>query len=668
MDPLALASEFPAATLEGWRALVDKVLKGAEFERKLVGRTYDGVRIEPLYPKAEAAAQVMGRGAVPWTIAARLDGPDPAEANRLALADLGGGVGALTIVDAASPFARGFGLDAATVDALDRALAGVMLDLISVRLEAGESGGRAAALLLALCERRGHAPADLDLDLGLDPIGATARLGRMSGPWDVVGGRLSETLSVLHARGFAGRVALADGRPVHEAGGSEAQELGYVLASGLAYLRALEAGGHPLERARDALAFLLVADADEFLTVAKFRALRRLWARVEAACGLPPAPIRLHAETAWRATTQRDPWANVLRGTLAAFSAGIAGADTVAILPFTAALGLPDAFARRLARNGQTILLEEAQVWRVADPVAGAGGFEAVTEALAENAWSQLQAIEREGGVVASLSGGSLQRRVGAVRATREAAVRTRRDPITGTSEFPHPGEVVVSVLGVAAPADGASDAGSTPPGSPEPDAFAAWIELAADGAALPTGSVVGAAPALEPLPSRRSAEPFERLRDRSDAALAATGARPRVFLAPLGPVSAFSARATFARNAFEAGGIEASDSGGQDGFASLDALAAAFRASGTTLACLCSSDDVYVAESVAAATRLREAGARRLYLAGRPTALEDEQRRAGVTGYIHVGGDLVALLENAWAALREPVPKERASHSAATS
>ena len=205
--------------------------------------------------------------------------------------------------------------------------------------------------------------------------------------------------------------------------------------------------GHSLDAARRALSFLLVADADEFLTVAKLRALRRLWARVEQACGLEPKPIRLHAETAWRMTTRRDPWVNMLRTTVAAFSAGIGGADGVTVLPFTAALGLPDAFARRIARNTQLILLDESNLARVADPAAGRGGFEALTDALCEKAWGLFQEIEREGGILESLKGDKLQARIAAVRAQREKAVATRKEPITGTSEFPNINEAEVAVL-----------------------------------------------------------------------------------------------------------------------------------------------------------------------------------------------------------------------------
>ncbi|MDB5557874.1 MAG: methylmalonyl-CoA mutase [Enterovirga sp.] len=605
MTDLALASEFQPATREAWSALVDKVLKGADFEKKLVSRTHDGLRIEPLCPKAEVHARFRRETHGPWRIGQKVDHPEAAAANELVLADLAGGADALVLTFAGAHPARGFGLNAATADDLDRALSGVMLDLISVRLEGGVAGREAMNLVLDLAERRGHALSTLDLDLGLDPIGAFAATGRMSAEWAVVAARLSDNLTRVRERGFTGRLAIADGRPYHEAGGSEAQELAAVLATALAYLRALEAGGQPLDTARDALSVLLVADADEFLTVAKFRALRRLWAMVEQACGIDPKPIRLHAETAWRMTTRRDPWVNLLRGTMACFSAGIGGADSVTVLPFTAALGLPDAFARRLARNTQAILLEESNIWRVADPVAGSGAFEALTTQLAEEAWARFQEIEREGGIVASLTSGALQRRIGEVRAKRDAAIASRREPLTGTSEFPHLGETAVSVL--------------------EP---------------MPSRHTGGGG-----LPSVRSAEPYERLRDRSDEILATTGSRPRVFLANLGPIAAFSARATFAKNAFEAGGIEAV---GNDGFGDFDELAKAFAASGAKLACICSSDEIYGTQAAHAASALKEAGARALYLAGRPGELEPALKQAGVQDFVYVGCDLLRLLDAA--------------------
>ncbi|MER2264868.1 methylmalonyl-CoA mutase subunit beta [Methylobacterium oxalidis] len=612
MEDRPLADLFEPATRERWRGLVDGVLKGADFEKRLVAKTADGIRIEPLYERAEAAPQPT-RAPGPWRVSMRVDHPDSESAVSQALSDLEGGADALALVFAGAPAARGFGLTAVSVDHLDASLKNVMLPLIALRLDAGPRGLEAAALLRQLAERRGDALADLDLDLGIDPVGTLAATGTLGAVWDSVAPKLAETLSEFDAAGFRGRLVLADGRPYHEAGASEAAELGAVLATAVAYLRALEAGGHDLDRARDAIAVLLVADADEFLTVAKFRALRRLWARVEAACGLVPKPLRVHAETAWRNMTRRDPFVNILRTTMASFSAGIGGADTVTALPYTQALGMPDGFARRVARNSQIVLIEESSLARVADPAAGAGGFEALTAELTEAAWAAFQTIEHEGGIVASLSLGKLQGRIEETRQTRARNVATRREALTGATEFPFLAEKPVSVLDV--------DPVPTPPAS---------------------GFGSGAAVACEALPSSRLAEPYEALRDASDAYLARTGRRPQVFLANLGPLAAFNTRATFAANAFAAGGIEAP---GNHGFADLDELAAAFKASGAVLACICSSDKVYEAEAVPAAEALARAGADTIYVAGKPAELVEPLKAAGVHAFLHAGCDLQELL-----------------------
>ncbi|KLK92752.1 methylmalonyl-CoA mutase [Microvirga vignae] len=613
MDDLSLAADFPQATREQWLKLVEGVLKGADFTKKLVGRTHDGIEIQPLYPKAEGAARIAREQAGRWRVSQRMDHPDPAKANELALIDLENGADALTLVTRKAPAARGFGVKIERVEDLDKALSGVMLDLIHLRLDAGGKGRPTAELLIALAEKRGHKLSDLSLDLGMDPIGGLASIGSLAVEWNEVSTRMGAMLKSLTKKGFNGRAFTADGRPYHEAGASEAQELAAVLATGVSYLRALESQGHSLDAARKALSFLLVADADEFLTVAKFRALRRLWAQVEQACGLEPKSVRLHAETAWRMTTKRDPWVNMLRTTVATFSAGIGGTDAITVLPFTAALGLPDAFARRVARNTQLVLLEESNLWRVADPAAGAGGFEALTDALCERAWGLFQEIEREGGIIDSLKQGALQTRIATVRAQREKAVATRKEPITGTSEFPNIHEADVTVLMPAAPA----------------------AKQETDQAAV----------SVTPLPSVRTAEAFERLRDLSDAYLAKTGARPKVFLANLGPISAFTARATFAKNFFEAGGIEAVMN---DGFSDTEKLKQTFLKSKAKLSCICSSDEIYENHAIEAIKTLREAGLAPIYLAGRPGEREEQLTGAGITTFIYAGCDTLKVLSEA--------------------
>ena len=257
--------------------------------------------------------------------------------------------------------------------------------------------------------------------------------------WAEIVPAVTGAIKGLAAMGFKGPLAAADGRVIHDAGGSEVQELAFVLACGVAYLRAIEQAGIALEDAQGMVYARLSADADQFLTLAKFRALRLLWARVEQACGLTPKPLFIAADTAWRMLTQRDPYVNMLRATMATFSAGLGGANAITVLPHTLALGLPDPFARRAARNTQLVLLEESNLAKVSDPAAGSGGIETLTGQLCEAAWALFQEIEKAGGIFAALEQNLIQRKVAATRAAREANIAKRRDVLTGASEFPEP-------------------------------------------------------------------------------------------------------------------------------------------------------------------------------------------------------------------------------------
>jgi methylmalonyl-CoA mutase len=609
MSVLPFVEPFPPATRDDWMKLVDKVLKGADFEKKLVGRTYDGIRIEPLYAKASGTAPIAGRApGTPWAILQRVDHPEPVEANRLALTDLENGATGLTLVFKGAPQAFGFGLDG-KADAVAEALDGIYLDAgVLIALEVGAKGRDAAHAIVETAKRRGVEPAACSIAFGLDPVGVWMGTGFKPGDGADMGQRVSEAVRDLHARGFKGPFIKADGRVVHEAGGSEAQELGSALALAVFYMRALEAAGFTVEQARDAIEFRLSADADQFMGIAKFRAIRVLWASVQQACGLAPKHALVSATTSARMMTQRDPWVNLLRETTAVFAAGIGGADAITTLPFTQALGLPDAFARRLSRNTQLILIEESNLARVSDPAAGAGGIEALTGALVEQSWAIFQAIEKQGGIYDAVASGSFVGDVAKVRDARAKAIGSRKDPITGVSEFPNVLETPVSVL-KPAPAN-TQDAPFKP------------IRLAAD---------------------------YEKLRDAAAHAKQAT-----LFLANLGPIAAFTARAMFTKNFFEAGGIQAIGNDGfvKDGQTDIAALVEAFKKSGATMACLCSSDDIYASEGAAAARALKAAGAKAVYLAGRPGDLEATLKAAGVDDFVFMGLDVLASLKAAQARL----------------
>jgi methylmalonyl-CoA mutase len=607
-DPLPLAAEFPAATRAQWRALVERVLKGAPFD-KLAAKTYDGLAIEPLASRNAAARPLAARApASAWAVMQRLDHPDAVAANAEALYELENGAAGLSFVFAGAVGAYGYGLPASK-QAITRVLDGVLLDAgIAFDLDAPTAD--AGRMLADLVKERGIAPTAIEIRFGFDPIGPAAVTGGSTLPWAELATAFATAISDLAAQGFRGPFAAADGRVIHNAGGSEAQELAYVLAVAVAYLRALEAGAIPLAAARRMVYFRLAADTDQLLTMAKLRALRQLWARVEEACGLPPAPAFVAAETAWRVMTRRDPYVNMLRTTIAAFAAGVSGVDAVTVLPFTMALGLPDHFARRIARNTQLILLEESNLAKVADPAAGSGGIEDLTDQLCRTAWSQFQEIERAGGAWAALERGLVQERVASVRAEREAALAQRRDALIGTSDFPDLAEAPVTVFDV-----------KTAVRSPAPLA----IKFTA-------------------LPSLRLAEQFEALRDASDRFRERTGARPKIFLACLGKPADFNARATFAKNLFEAGGIEAVSN---DGLASRNEMLTAFKESSAKLACLCGSDDVYARDGTDAVRALIAAGAR-VYIAGRPPNVEAAFRQVGASDFVFTGCDTLAILHAA--------------------
>src|SRR5215469_12240732 len=603
-EPPISPADFPAATEADWLKLVDAALKGGSFER-LKSRTYDGLTIEPLYSSTREASSVAGRASgAAWTVMQRVDHPDPAAANVQAREDLEGGATGLVLVFAGSVSANGFGLEANS-PALAGVFAGIDPRGIVLDLNLSPPTRGIAREVAALIKNHGIAPGAVDLRFSINPVGGFAVAGRSARGWQELAASLAATVAALTNDGFRGPFAVADGRVIHNTGGSEAQELAFALASAVAYLRALEQSGLALQAAYDAIYFRLTADADQFLTTAKFRALRKLWARVASAAGLSAKPAIVTAETAWRMLTRRDAYGNILRSTIATAAAGLGGADAITVLPHTAPLGLPDGFARRVARNVQLVLLEESNLARVADPAAGSGAFEALTGQLCLAAWSQFQEIERAGGVWRALEGGLVQRNVAAVRAARQQALARGKEILTGTNAYPDVAETPPAVLDIAPHV------------------------VASDEAATITA---------QQLPRLRLAEPFEALREKSDQILAATGERPKIFLAALGTPAEVTARVNFAKNFFEAGGIEAVSGAASD-----------YRAAQAAIVCVCPTVKASEQELASAAADLKRSGAKHIYFAGRVAAREDALRAAGVQTFIHEGSDALATLNAAY-------------------
>ena len=623
MTGLKLAGEFAGADREAWARQAIAGLKGRPLEG-LASRTYDGIVVEPVVPRAEAPAPLPahGRG---WQTMQRTDMPDFGTANGQALDDLENGADGLCLVWPESLAAGRHGVPVTGPRDLARLFEGVHLDLIRLRLDAGRFGRPAAALVAEFYEARSVDPARARLSLCLDPVGAFALMGKLIDP-PALAERMAETLRRLDGAGHRGDVFAADARVWHGAGASEAQELGLALASLIQYLRLLEAGGIEPEVALLRMAMILAADADQFLTIAKFRAARVLWARLAETLGQSDAALVLHGETSLRMMTKHDAQSNLLRTTTAAFAAGIGGADTVTVLPFTAALGLADPFARRMARNIQSILKEESGIGEVSDPAAGSGHLEALTLALAEKAWEIFRAVEKAGGLIEALIAGKVQAMIADVAERRGKDIARRKAGLTGLSEFPDLGEKKAAVLPVDLAADWAKGSAFDKPGAEVASVSCAPLEQASLGLA------------------------FEALRDKADA-MAEAGARPAVFLANLGAVADFNTRATWMKNLLAAGGVAAvQGDGGED----VQAVTTGFAASGARIACLCSADQVYERLASEAATALKAAGATQVLMAGRPGDREAALTTAGVDRFVFSGMDVTALLSELLADLAE--------------
>jgi methylmalonyl-CoA mutase len=418
------------APLEAWRGLVARTLKDGDFAR-LQSVTRDGIVIEPLYPRRADAEPLPSRGARAWTIVQTVDDSDPARANAQAREDLRGGATGLSVRFSDGPSSAACGLPP-TVDAFREALDGVDAAGVHLRLERHPRVSELARQLSNWVLRSGLAPERADIAFGLDPIALASRDAPTRGGLE----RLVAAFRDLHAAGFRGGLATLDARPFHEVGASEAQELAAVLAAAAWWLRALDAVGWAADAVLPHLGASIAVDRDQFASIAKLRALRLLWSRMQKLCGAPQAPLKAHAETGRRMMTRADPHANLLRTTLAAFAAGVGGADSITVLPHTAALGLPDRAARALARNMQHLLIDESHLHRGGDPGAGSGPIEALTDALAERAWSEFRQIEREGGILESLRIGALQGRIATTREKLRAEVASGEAPLVGSTVY----------------------------------------------------------------------------------------------------------------------------------------------------------------------------------------------------------------------------------------
>ena len=553
-----------AAVLRKARRLGDDEPASAVWD-KLTRTTLDGIPVAPIGTRdslVDLATSGRPTRAGDWDIRSWVFGPDAKAANEAVLVDLENGATSLWV-----ELGRGL-----TASDLPTVLQRVLTDLAPVTLDAPHETVAAAEALLAVHDDQG-VDGHPGTNLGADPVGAHLR----HGPDIDLGAGLDDLVAVARLALEHGVLGVTvDATALHDRGATDAQELGYAIATGAAYLRVLTAAGLSLEEALGLLEFRFAATDEQFPTIAKLRAARRLWARVVELSGgtTEMAPMRQHVVTSRPMLSKYDPWVNMLRGTVAAFAAGAGGAEAVTVVPFDITLGVPDALGRRVARNTSSLLISESHVARVADPAGGSYAVERLTDDLARVAWEELGRIEAaaspgQGGVVAALADGSLLARVEEAAAVRAGEIATRRRPLTGLTEFPHLAETLPERAG-------------------------------------------------DPDPVRRHGAAFEALRD--DPVVAP------VFLATLGPVAAHTARATFASNLLAAGGIAVDVAGPTDG---VESVLAAY--SGQRVVCLAGTDTAYAEWGTDVVAALREAGATHVVIAGKAIDGVDDSAAMGV-------------------------------------
>ncbi len=420
--PVPLASGFAAVAESDWRAGISRFNGGSD--HRPAALSDDGIPIGPIYRRIAGAEPVAGRApGQRWRIVQRVSAQDAGMALSQCGAELAGGANGIALVFADSLHPIRSPMPAAAAADLAAGLAKTAADGALLTIDAGPHTPEIAPAFAAIATERRFA-----LGLAFDPVAAVA-MGRLADA-----GAAVAKLAGL-AESFTGTLALADGRIWHAAGASEAQELAAALATVIVLLRLFEAAGLAPDVAAARIGVALTADTDQFLTIGKFRAMRLLLKRALEAAGIVGV-LPIHAETAWRTMSRREPRMNVLRATGAAFAAAVGGADSIAVLPFDAFDGGGSATAQRLARNTQLVIAEEAELYRFADPAAGSGAVETLTDALAEKAWQRFQAFEADGGILSSLAGGTFQAEIAATREARLARFAHFAVEMVGVNAF----------------------------------------------------------------------------------------------------------------------------------------------------------------------------------------------------------------------------------------
>lgn len=665
--------EFPPSTHEEWRQAAEESLKGAPFDKKLVTSTPEGIKLQPIYGKADLDALALpeswpglppyvrgsrasGNKKTPWLVAQELPYGCLDKFNAALKSDLMRGQNSLALLpDAATRLGLDpdeakcgdvgeCGLSLATLSDAERAFAGIDFHAAPVLAFAGVSALPLAGLLQAFSGDKGFAGAVL-----ADPLTEWAREGRLDISLDDAYAEMAAAAKWAAEKGI--RTAGIQANLWADAGGTAVEELAFGLATGTAYFRALAAAGVPEDEIAPRFVMALSLGSNLFMQIAKLRAARLLWDRVVGAFGAKPSPLFIHGRSSIFNKSVLDPHTNMLRATAEGFAGVVGAADSMHLAAFDEPVRTPDEFSTRIARNIHVILAEECGFAEVADAAGGSWYVESLTIELAKKAWELFQEVEKRGGMAVALREGFPQQAVAVSAKARLDAVSKRREAVLGVNLFPNPAETPLagnpddaakkfakrSEMVAAARKGGVSLASASV--DEVAKAFKAGATIGEISRALPR-SKGSALPEIPRVRVIRAAEGYEKLR-------ASTKANPPVvWLAKFGPPKQSKARADFSSGFFAAGGFDVRQQ--TAGAKSADEALEQAAASKAQVVVVCSTDDTYpeIVPAFVPALKAKMPGVK-VILAGYPPDQIEAHKASGVDDFIHIKVDCLAFLTN---------------------
>ncbi|MEH7383093.1 methylmalonyl-CoA mutase family protein [Bacillus sp. JJ1533] len=610
---------FPSIDYETWKKEAEKSLKGKPIE-KLHKQTYEKIKLKPIYTKEDVkeipflkdmpgegsrvrGSKPAGYVSHPWHVSQEIDVNTPEDFNAVLKEALQNGQTMIHLtLQTQDSSIEGLGLH--SEEDFEKAFKGISLSHTPFLIDAQTD------LLAFLSHIHSYAKIDsLTGTIGMDPLGLLAQSGQLSLKPEAAYDQLAESVKWVKKNQPNLRTILVKGDPYHNGGANAVQELAFTIGTGIEYISELLERGLTVDEVAPRMTFSFSIGSNVFMEIAKLRAAKIIWTTITEAYGgnEESSKMHIHARTSAFTKTIHDPYVNMLRSTIEAFSAIIGGIDSLHVSTFDEPIKASNSFSRRIARNTQSILRDESFLNQVIDPAGGSWYVEALTHELAEKAWDLMKEIESLGGMLAALKTGTVQANISSVLHERQKNVNVRKDKIVGTNMYANIQEKPIEYT-----------------------------------KSKNTIKNREAAITIKPISPVRISESFEQLRQASESYLQTSGDRPKVGLLNLGPIPEHKSRADFITGFFESGGFQVVKN---DGYLTADDAIKGVKAMNLKTYIICGKDEAYKEMVTDICNELKQLQPDiRLFLAGKQDN-EEFYRNIGINDFIHIGTDCFTFL-----------------------